>query len=408
MKIVYLHQYFNLPSQSGSTRSFDLASHFNKSGYSIEIITATSNLNFKTSERWNSVCKDGLLLHYIYLPYSNDFSYIKRIFVFIKFLFFATLKILTIKCDVVLATSTPLSIGVPALVKKLFHKTPFVFEVRDVWPEAVIAIGAIRNFAVIKFLFFLEKIIYSYSDAIVPLSTDMKNSIIKRYPRIGLEKPIVVIENISEIDRFKIKHSDQKFLIKTAIGFQPRFVVLYAGTFGKVNGVDFVVNLAEKTLQMDESIVYILMGEGAYKEYVRNLAIEKMVLNKNFFIFDSISKEDLPYWYYEVSMGSSFVIQIQELWANSANKFFDTLAAGKPILINYLGWQKELIEKENLGYVLPEIITDNIAKNFVKYTKDFNLIETQKKNALNVAKSCYSLNVAVNKYTNLFETIRRH
>lgn len=408
MKIVYLHQYFNLPSQSGSTRSFDLATHFHKNGYSIEIITATSNLKFKTSERWNSVIKDGLLLHYLYLPYSNDFSYIERIFVFIKFLFFATFKILTIKCDVVLATSTPLTIGVPALVKKLFHRTPFVFEVRDVWPEAVIAIGAIQNFAVKKFLFFLEKIIYSCADAIVPLSIDMKNSIMNRYPRIGLEKPIVVIENISEIDRFKINHLDQKFLIKNAIGFQPRFVVLYAGTFGKVNGIDFVVNLAEKTLQIDESIVYILMGEGAYKDYVKVLAIEKAVLNKNFFLFDAISKEDLPYWYFEASMGSSYVIHIQELWANSANKFFDTLAAGKPILINYLGWQKDLIEKENLGYVLPEVITDNIAKNFVQYTRDFNLIETQKKNALNVAKSRYSLNVAVNKYIDLLETISGH
>ena len=107
-------------------------------------------------------------------------------------------------------------------------------------------------------------------------------------------------------------------------------------------------------------------------------------------------------------MGSSFVVPIKELWANSANKFFDTLAAGKPILINHDGWQKELIEMENIGYVLPTIVDHNAAKKFELYTKDEALISEQKNNGLNIAKANFSKDVAVKKYNNLFENIKKY
>ena len=101
-------------------------------------------------------------------------------------------------------------------------------------------------------------------------------------------------------------------------------------------------------------------------------------------------------------MGSSFVIPIKELWANSANKFFDSLAAGKPILINYKWWQKEVINKEKIGYVLPTKINDEGVKNFATYTHDKILLQKQQKNALNIAKESYATNVAVAKYNHLF------
>src|SRR5690606_28384500 len=150
--------------------------------------------------------------------------------------------------------------------------------------------------------------------------------------------------------------------------------VLYAGTFGKVNGIHKVIELAEKTLQIDKELVYILIGSGIEKENVTQLAKDRGVLNKNVFILESISKNELSSWYKSVSMGSSFVIDIPALWSNSANKFFDTLAAAKPILINHEGWQAEMIRKKNVGYVLPFEITYDDAVRFVEYTRNVNLL----------------------------------
>jgi len=128
-------------------------------------------------------------------------------------------------------------------------------------------------------------------------------------------------------------------------------------------------------------------------------------LNKNVFILNPISKRELPLWYNAVSMGSSFVIDIPELWRNSANKFFDTLAAGKPVLINHEGWQAEAIRKYNVGYVLSFEITEEVAKEFVEYTKNENLAHEQKKSALKLAKKKYSLEVATQSYLKIFERI---
>jgi len=401
MKILYLHQYFKFPDEQGGTRSFDLSIGFLGLGHHVEIITSTSDESYKKSKGWTKIKKNRLIVHYIYLPYDNDMTYLHRSFIFLKFLFLSTLKLISLRGDLVLATSTPLTIGIPAIIKKSVHKTPFIFEARDIWPEAVIAIGAIKNKILQKILFFLEHLIYKNAAAIVPLSVDMKKSIISRYPKLA-EKPIEVIENIAEINRFQIGHTNKTSFLKDKIGFQPRFTILYAGAFGKVNGLKYVIELARNLACIDPTIVFILIGSGAEKNELISKAKEEGVLNKNIFFLDSVSKQDLPQLYHECNMGSSFVIPIKELWANSANKFFDSLAAGKPILINYKWWQKEIINKEKIGYVLPTKINDEAVKNFATYTHDKILHQKQQKNALNIAKESYATNVAVAKYNHLF------
>ena len=405
MKLIYLHQYFKFPDETGGTRSYDLATSFVKKGIEVFVVTATSDINHKSKKKWKVIERDGLLVNYIYLPYGNHLSYFQRSFVFFKFLWFSTFRLLKLKGDFVLATSTPLTIGIPALFKKWFGKTPYIFEVRDVWPEAVIAIGAIRNKLMQKVLYGLEKLIYNNAEAIVPLSVDMKASIDIRYPQYK-HKTEVVIPNISEINRFQQKDIKNNIIEKT-IGFTPRFSVLYAGTFGRVNGIDYVIKLAKQTLSLDPQLVYILMGNGVMKESVRTLAEKEGVLNKNVFILESVSKNDLPLWYASASMGSSFVIDIKELWANSANKFFDTLAAGKPVLINHEGWQAETIRKRNVGYVLPVEITRESAEEFIAYIQNETLYAEQCLNALQLAKEEYSLEVAVERYEGILNKYKK-
>lgn len=402
MKILYLHQYFKFPDESGGTRSYDLASSFIKKGIDVVVITTTSDIKYATKKKWTIIKKEGIIVHYLFLPYDNNMSYLARVIVFVKFLCFSTFRLLKLKGDVVLATSTPLTIGILALIKKWFGKTPFIFEVRDVWPEAVIAIGAIKNKWLQKLLYRLEKLIYKNAIAIVPLSTDMQKSIVSRYPQFK-NKTNIVIENIAEINRFQ--SNSNKVDLEKVVGFHPRFSVLYAGTFGKVNGIHKVIELADKTLKIDKELVYILMGSGAEKKNIIQLAQDKGVLNKNVFILDAISKSELPQWYKAVSMGSSFVIDIPELWANSANKFFDTLASGKPVLINHEGWQAEVIRDRNVGFVLPYDVTDKEAEDFVNYTKNTLLIESQEKSAIELAKEKYSLKVATKNYLKVFNKI---
>ncbi|AZB28245.1 glycosyltransferase family 4 protein [Chryseobacterium balustinum] len=403
MKLIYLHQYFTFPDSNGGTRSYDLAKSFISENIEVTVITSTSEIKYKTDKRWTVIEREGITVNYIYLPYGNHLSYFQRLLVFVKFLFFSSFRLLKLKGDILLATSTPLTIGIPALMKKWINKTPFIFEVRDVWPEAVIAIGAVKNKWMQKLLYMLEKTIYKNASAIVPLSVGMQHSIVTRYPQFK-NKTDIIIENISEISRFQNK-SDVVNL-KEVIGFVPRFSVLYAGTFGKVNGLIKFIELAEETLKLDEKLVYILIGSGAEKENIINSAKERDLLNRNVFILNPITKNELPLWYNAVSMGSSFVIDIPELWVNSANKFFDTLGANKPILINHEGWQAETIRERNIGYVLPLEINEKSANDFVKYTKDQSLIDEQGEMALKLAKEKYSLEKATENYLKVIKKMK--
>src|SRR5690606_18766044 len=127
MKIIYFHQYFTFPNESGGTRSYDLAKSFCKQGLEVVVVSSTSDRKYKNRNRWNVLFRDGLEVHYIYLPYGNHLNYFERILVYIRFMYHSIFSLLKIKSDILLYTSTPHTIGIPALLKKVFQRPPFIF-----------------------------------------------------------------------------------------------------------------------------------------------------------------------------------------------------------------------------------------------------------------------------------------
>ena len=388
MRLLYIHQYFAFPEESKGTRSYDLATAFVRKG--IQVVVISSNHNEKSQKRWEVYEREGIQFYMLNCPYDNSMSFGKRIGAFLKFMWFASWKALMVKCDCVLATSTPLTIAIPALVRKWVKGTPFVFEVRDVWPEVPVKMGIIKNSMMIKFLYWFEKLVYKNAAFIVPLSSGMDENIKSRCPN---EKS-VVIPNISEINRFA--NLENKIAIDVPI--EGKRILLYAGTFGTVNGLKYVVDLACETESLDSDLCYFLFGAGKEKEEVAEYAGKKGVLDKNVYIFPPTAKKVLPYLYSLCTVGSSFVIDNPVLWDNSANKFFDTLAAGRPIVINHQGWQAETIKRYDVGYVLSPKVTRQEALSFVNYMNDEERITRQGRNALELAKKEFSLEVAVGQY----------
>jgi len=380
----------------GSTRSYDLATSFCKKG--IEVIVVTSEIApKKKSKRWTEFERDGIKYCILSCLYDNTMGFWRRIASFSQFFWFASVKCLKLKCDIVLATSTPLTIAIPALVRNIFKGTPYIFEVRDVWPEVPVKMGYINNKYIIKFLYWFEKIIYKRALWIVPLSLGMKQNIEQRFPN----KKSIVIPNISEISRFE--NVDRNFNLP--FDFQGKKIVLYAGTFGEVNGLNYLVNLAYKTLGIDNSVVYLLYGKGKQLSNVLDNAKKKGVLNNNFFYGGIVSKSELPYLYSICTIGCSIVVDNPILWDNSANKFFDSLAASRPIVINHLGWQSDVIKQYNVGYVLPVELTEKSTKDFIQYINNEELLKEQSLRARSLAEREYSLDVAAKKYMKMFKLL---
>jgi glycosyltransferase involved in cell wall biosynthesis len=327
-------------------------------------------------------------------------SYSQRIVAFFKYAVRAGSKAVEIGGDLVFATSTPLTIAIPGVKASKKLKVPMVFEVRDLWPELPIAVGALKN-PLTKFLAKkLEKFAYKNSSHIVALSPGMAEGVMKAgYP----EKNITVIPNSADLDIF-IPDATKARSFRTRhpeLGDRP--IVLYAGTLGIINGVSYFADLAADTLKLNENICFVLIGSGMEWEKVRHRAIELGILNKSFYMYSAIPKTALVDAFAAASISTSLFVDLKPMEANSANKFFDTLASGTPIAINYGGWQVPVLENYDAGIRLSRDVK-LAALQISNLLEDNERLANMGLNARRLAEEHFSRDVLATKLENCLNT----
>ena len=198
MKIIYLHQYFNTPDMSGSTRSYEFAKALVEMGH--EVIMITSYCEPYNSKKWFVTKVSGIEVHWLPLKYSNYHNFIERLKVFSSFAFNAFLRANKMEGDLVFASSTPLTIAIPGILISKFKEIPLVFEVRDLWPDVPMAMKILKNPIIIYLSKLLEKWAYKNSSSIVALSPEMKKGIISK--KIASNK-VAVIPNSSDLSKLE-------------------------------------------------------------------------------------------------------------------------------------------------------------------------------------------------------------
>ena len=352
MKILYLHQYFVSPEHSGGTRSYEFARRLVAHGHEVTLVTTSSYLSedWAPQSGWNIREIEGVRVAVMRSSYSNKMSHLGRVREFLRFAVGATKYAWGCEADVIFATSTPLTISLPAVAASWRLKAPFVFEVRDLWPEVPIALGALGN-PLLRFVARrLEAWSYDRADHVVALSPDMSDGIVDT----GVDPAkISVIPNASDLDLFAVAPHVRTELRHRYEWLGDRPLALYAGTLGVVNEVEYFVHMARSTLDLDPEIRYVIIGDGNRRAAVEKLAAEQGVLGVNLFILDPVPKIEIAAFVAASDISFSLVAPVEALWRNSANKVFDAMAAGTAVGINYRGWQSHLLESEGAGYVFP-------------------------------------------------------
>jgi glycosyltransferase involved in cell wall biosynthesis len=225
-----------------------------------------------------------------------------------------------------------------------------VFEVRDLWPEIPIAVGALKSKISIQLSRWLEKVAYQNSKRIIALSKGMKAGVVSAgYPA----EKTHVITNLSNSEHFTKGHNSSNLVIYGFDWNESNPLVIYTGAFGHINDVVYLIKVADHFKRLNSSVKFIIAGEGIESERIKSMAQELGLLNESVFVIDPVQKNDIPQLYDRATVATSLFINLEELWHNSANKFFDGLAAGKPIMINYSGWQRDILEKHNAGFYVP-------------------------------------------------------
>ena len=396
MNILYIHQYFNTPKAPGGTRSYWISQELIKRGHQVTMITSARK-GFEPGEQ----DVDGIHVVFVKNEYSQYMSAPRKVLSFVNFVRLAIKESTKQKnIDIVYATSTPLTVGYVAMKLKAKKKWPYVFEVRDLWPEFPIQIGAIKNKIAIWYLRSLERHIYESSEHVVALSPGMQEGVIS----VGtpVEKTSM-IPNMSKPDKFFPHEKNIEMAKQFGIDIH-KFNVIHFGSMGVANGLKYIIDAA-KVMQDGnvKDVNFIFMGGGATEPKLKKLVEEQGLMNVQF--LGSHPMDTLSEIVNLCDASITSFLNLPILKTNSPNKLFDSLSAGKPIIVNSAGWTKDLVEKNDCGfYVNPDNPNDFVEK-LLKYKDDKDTLVRWGENARRLSIEVYDKDILSGKVADVLEKV---
>jgi len=350
MNVLYFHQHFSTPNGSTGIRSYEMAQRLLKRGNHVTMVCGSygggeTGLTsaFIKGRREGTV--DGIHIIEFDLAYSNTDGLVKRAGTFLKFAIKSISIALTYKYDVVFATTTPLTAGIPGIFARWLRGKPFVFEVRDLWPELPKEMGVIKNPLVLTAMSILEWCSYRSAHRCIGLSPGIVEGIKKRGVKAN---KVEIVPNGCDLTIF----ADDVAPWRPDGVADTDLMAVFTGTHGLANGLDAALNAAkELKTRGRKDIKLLLVGQGKLKEDLQARANREDLDNV---IFHSpVNKSKLAELMKGADIGLQLLANIPAFYyGTSPNKFFDYISAGLPVLNNYPGWLAGMIKDNNCGYAI--------------------------------------------------------
>jgi glycosyltransferase involved in cell wall biosynthesis len=348
MRLLYFHQHFSTPQGSTGTRSYEMAIKSIKEGHEVIMVCGSyngGNTGLTNPFKWGrrSGIVKGIKVIEFNLLYSNNDGFVKRALLFMLYALRSIFIALTYSYDVLFATTTPLTAGIPGIFARWIRGKTFIFEVRDLWPELPKAMGVITNPIVLNLMALLEYVSYKSAHRLIGLSPGICEGIASK----GISNhKIIQISNGCDLELFA--NESQEWRPKEINSNE--LIFIYSGTHGIANGLDSVLNAVSILNEKDRGgYKIILIGSGREKQRLINRANVELLNNRIVFM-EPISKEKLVGLLKACDVGLQILADVPAFYfGTSPNKFFDYLAIGLPVLTNYPGWVAELIENNHCG-----------------------------------------------------------
>jgi glycosyltransferase involved in cell wall biosynthesis len=390
--VLYFHQHFSTPHGAAGTRSYEMARRLLHHGHEVTMVCGSYGVGatgldgpFLGGRRSGSV--DGIRVIEFALSYSNADGALKRSWTFAKFAMASIRLALTEKYDLIFATTTPLTAGIPGIVARWFRRKPFVFEVRDLWPELPREMGVITNPVVLSLMSALEWVSYRSAHRCIALSPGIVEGITRRGVRREL---VVLVPNGSDLGIF------------SAPGVQPDrpegidesdLMAVFTGTHGVANGLDAVLDAARVLKSRGrQDIRLVLVGDGKLKprlmERVAREGLEAVTFHP------PIDKFRLAGLLKAADLGIQCLANVPAFYfGTSPNKFFDYIGAGLPVLNNYPGWLAEMITEHQCGFAVPPENPAAFADALERAADDRPALRRMGENAAGLAKQLFDRDV---------------
>lgn len=351
MKVLYFHQHFTTPKGSSGIRSYEMARHLVARGHQVTMVCGSygggrTGLEqpFTAGRRRGMV--DGIEVIEFDLAYSNADGFVKRALTFLKFALRSVGLALTERYDLVFATTTPLTAGIPGIFARWLRGKPFVFEVRDLWPELPRAMGVITNPLVLGAMSVLEWASYRSAHNAIGLSPGIVEGIAHR--GVARER-IALVPNGCDLGIFAAEVQPWR----PAQVKDGDLMAVFAGTHGMANGLDAALDAAAELKRRGrDDIKIVLIGQGKLKPALMERAAREGLDSVVF--HDPVNKVRLAGLMAATDLGLQLLANVPAFYyGTSPNKFFDYIAAGLPVLNNYPGWLAEMIQQHGCGFAVP-------------------------------------------------------
>lgn len=405
MKILLIHQYFLEEDDPGGSRFNEMVKVWSNEGHQISVLAGMMHYggNEKREEykgKFTAKKKQGdITVWRSHVSELYNSNFIGRMWGYFSFVFSSLYTgLFKVKghYDVIIVTSPPLFVGITGYLISKLKRIPFVFEIRDLWPESAIDTGVLKNTGLIKMAYKFEKFIYRKASLINVLTPAFRKKLIEE-KSVPKDK-IVYIPNAADFslsDELLERFDVAKF--KREEGLVGKFIITYVGAHGVANHLQQLVEAAK--LLEDTNAHFLLIGQGMEKKKLIKLAKHLNCINISF--IDPVPKSDVFKYILASDIGTSVLKNVDTFKTIYSNKTFDYMSCKKPILMAIDGVSRELVEDADAGvFVEPENPQD-FAFKVRTYMDNQTLLEKQGINGYIYAKKHFDRNVLAKKY--LFE-----
>lgn len=358
MRLLFLTDNFPPEGNAPATRTYEHCKEWIKKGVEVTVITCAPNFpkgkvfeGYK-NKLYQTETIDGIKVIRVWSYISANEGFIKRILDYISYAVMAFFAGLFVKTDLIVATSPQFFTAVAGNMLAFFKRKKWVFEVRDLWPESIIAVGAMKRSRAIRFLEWLEKKMYQSADHIVVVTDTFKRKISAR----GINpNKISVYKNSANLALFQPQPKDQS--IETELGLKGKFVFAYIGTHGMAHGLSFVLESIKPLEEKYPDIAFLFIGDGAEKGNLLKQA-ENLQL-KNVVFVDSVPKTEVKRYLSVMDVALVNLKKSDTFLTVIPSKIFEAAAMEKPILLGLQGETQGIIEQYKAGVCFePENVED--------------------------------------------------
>ncbi len=353
MHILFLSDNFPPEVNAPASRTFEHCREWVRAGEQVTVITCAPNfpkgkvLAGYRNSLWQSEIVDGIRVIRVWSYITANEGFLKRVLDYLSFMFSATIASLFVrKVDVIVGTSPQFFTACAACAVSILKRRPWVFELRDLWPESIKAVGAMKDSAAIRLLERIEMFLYRRADRIVSVTHSFKDALIRR----GIDgRKIGIITNGVDLTHFQSCPKDAA--LSRELGLDGCYIAGYVGTHGMAHGLEALLDAAATLQQTPDAadLRFLFLGNGAQKAALVERSQELGL--RNVLFIDSVPKSEVSrYW----SLLDVSIIHLRktELF-NSVipSKMFECMGMGIPVLHGVAGESADILRREDVGEV---------------------------------------------------------